>query len=316
MRRISAAWALALLLPACRSSPVPAAPVDAPSAAALAVPATDEDASNAAIALDAAGGGGVYAELPPLDEPTLELSSRFVGFTKDDVYLGYAVSRCDPCPLAFEFKAISKPPISLSYFFQPGLTEEEFERRQKKNDEAVDIKLAKLGVERAEAGRVLRGPFPDEELRFAVDVDAGSNVLLFGAHVPGEPPVYPMHLDVGAHPMARAVPPQIARLKGPEREKALHEFRDEFTMDRPRLAYANVTRDGREIGAVAIAPGAMWYESAVVARMPTSAFVAEIYEGTAKGLAGGNDARAEALMDKARALLSSRSSPSVPAASR
>jgi hypothetical protein len=211
----------------------------------------------------------LYAELPPLDGDGLMLADRRVGFSRDDAYLGWAISGCDPCPLAFHFESPRAPPIDIAYRWNPkddGLLPPEQAKKLADADAAkVDHILESLGIEKASNGRTLRGPFPYPDLVFATahtPADAKGMVTLhFGARVVGHAPIFPIHIALGPHPGWPGA--------------SMHE---------PTLAYANVTHDGSEIGVVAIANGDMWMEQGRVARMSTAKLVGEVYNDTAMGL--------------------------------
>lgn len=113
--------------------------------------------------------------------------------------------------------------------------------------------------------------------------------LLFGAHLPGEEPVYPIRVVIGPHAM-RAVTKNdkdLKKLPPAEREKKLNELVDAYTMSDPILAYANVTKDGRDIGVVALSSGTFWYEVGAVGRMQTATFVKKVRDETSKRHATG-----------------------------
>ena len=194
--------------------------------------------------------GVVPADLG-LNEP------RHVGFSKDDQWLGYEISTCDPCPEEFHFEARNGKPLSFSYYYDPGNQDDE---KEKKTNAEVDAKLAQLDVAKAAAARKLRGPFPYPDLHFATktetDPKTGMTTLFFGANG-----VFPMRVTVEPMPMFSSVP---------AKEKS------EYVAD-PMLVYANVTHDGSEIGIVVIARGPMWWETGGVAGMRTTDFVAAVH---------------------------------------
>lgn len=196
--------------------------------------------------------GVVPADLE-LNEP------RHVGFSKDDQWLGYEISTCDPCPQEFHFEGRSGKPLSFSYYYDPGNHDDE---KEKKTNAEVDAKLAQLDVAKAIDARKLRGPFPYPDLHFATKKETnpktGETTVFFGANG-----VFPMKVTVGPMPMFSQVPAN---------EKS------EYVAD-PMLVYANVTRDGSEIGIVVIARGPMWWETGAVARMRTADFVAAVRAG-------------------------------------
>ncbi len=181
---------------------------------------------------------------------------RLVGYSKDDVWLGYEISTCDPCPEEFHFEANAGKSLSFAYYYDPGNHDDD---KEKKTNADVDTKLAQLDVAKALDARKLRGPFPYPDLHFATktetNAETGESTIFFGANG-----VFPMKVTLGPMPMFGTVPA---------------DERDEYVLD-AMLVYANVTRDGAEIGIVVIARGPMWYEAGRVARMRTADFVASI----------------------------------------
>jgi hypothetical protein len=259
-----------------------------PSASASAAASASLSPNDASTATDP------YAELPPIDatDSNLGLGARVAGYSSDDKYLGWEISTCDPCPSEFHFRGPGVPAIDLRYHYDPAadgeLPADVAEKKRKAVDDAVDARLRALGIAKVPAGRTLRGPFPYPDLVFHVTTVSSQNgtvALLFGAHVSSEPSdlaVHPIRIDIGPHPMLGSIPKEerarIAKLPPAERAKAQKEWDDQWEMRAPELAYANVTKDGRELGVVAIASGTMWYEAAGSARMETAAFAAQIYE--------------------------------------
>ncbi|CAN5763495.1 hypothetical protein BH09MYX1_BH09MYX1_14880 [soil metagenome] len=245
-----------------------------------------------------AGPPDPYAELPAIDAGSPMLADRKAGYSKDDKYLGFEISVCDPCPSEFHFTGPGVPAVDVHYHYDPAndgnLAHDAAEKRAKANDDAVDRKLQELGIDAAKDGRVLRGPFPYPDIVFATTAAQGAQssqkgtvALLFGGHVASEPKStasYPMRIEVGAHPMYDAMPAteraRIAKLPPAERDKAMSDWHAQFGMSPPVLAYVNVTKDGREIGVVAVASGSMWFEAGAVGRMNASAFAAKIYDDT------------------------------------
>ena len=53
-----------------------------------------------------------------------------------------------------------------------------------------------------------------------------------------------------------------------------------YLLHDPVVTFANVTKDGRDIGVVAVATGIMWYETAGVARLPARELAARVYNDT------------------------------------
>ena len=195
--------------------------------------------------------------------------SRRMGFSKDDAYLGWAVSECDPCPVSYHFESPTKPPIDLRGRWEPKedgqLDPKKAQALQDEANAAIERGLTELGVETAAAGRKLRGPFPYPDLVFAETSSrndaAGSVTLHFGAEVIGEPAVFPIHIVLGPHPAGAYA-----------------------NMQTPVVTYANVTRDGSELGVVAMTTGLMWVEFAGMKRMPTEKFVGQVYNDTGMAL--------------------------------
>jgi len=207
-----------------------------------------------------------------IEDDTDRFADRYVGFSKDDAYLGYSISTCDPCPLEFHFESPTRSPLDLAYYSDPGNWDE---AKEKATDAAVDKQLAALGVEKIDAKPRLRGPFPFPDLAFARFVDPapaiGKSSLLFGARVNGYAPVYPIRITLGPHPMFDSPVPAGEDPK---------EWREQWGVSDPTLAYANVTHDGSEIGVVAMSSGTMWWETAGIARMPVASFVGQVYNDT------------------------------------
>lgn len=254
---------------------------------------------------------------------------RPVGFSKDGL-LGTCVSTCDPCPLDCFFRGKDGAAQSFADFYAPSnprvralelsrLPEKERERRiaalEAGERAAFEKKVAALELVKGPPGRPLSGPFPYEDLRLvyraSIDATAGSATLLFGARVDGEEPSFPMRLTFHPHPM-RTLTPKLdpktaASLDAKGRAAAVEalraEYRDQFTISEPTLAYADVTRDGSELGIVGVATGTMWWEEAESARMTTTVFVARVYsEAADRALKRGDTARGAALQAKAVAV--------------
>ena len=290
------AGALLLLSIGCRRNDAAATSAEASAPAAASVgsvaPAVSS-ASDVAVAVAgvaegdasseaAAPVGNPYARLPSLESAP----NAYAGFSKDDRYLGYQISTCGTCPEEFHFVGPGVPKLSFRYFYDPTLDQDVREKREKAHDAEVERKLAALGVQKIKDGRVLRGPFPYPDLTFAVKTSRntanGKVTLHFGARVGAEAPVYPIRIDLGPHPMVRETErdPDWAKLTPSERAKRLEESGEAFSMDEPMLAYANVTKDGHEIGVVATARGSGFYEAGGVARMDVEKFVGEVRAGT------------------------------------
>ena len=194
--------------------------------------------------------------------------TRHVGFTADDAYLGYEISTCDPCSNELHFTSPTQPPIDLAYYYEP---REENAAKQAKQDAEVDRRIKQLGIGTGRQTK-LRGPFPFPDLVFASKTDhndvTGIVTLLFGARVEGYAPVFPMRVDLGPGPMFNV------------KTEAL----ETRMLSEPSLWYANVTKDGSDIGVVAVATGVMWFETAGVARMSARSFAAQVYNDTAMRL--------------------------------
>jgi len=289
-----------------KAPPVPSAA----AAVAIATPTAPVDAGAVEETTDAGldAEAGPFAELPSQNAVIETLGSeRVVGFSDDDRYLGFEISTCDPCPPQFHFRGPGVPALDFAYFWEPGA--DAVEARQKANDAAVEARLASLGAPKTKDGRALRGPFPYTDLLFATTSEQapnGSVTLLVGAHVPGEPPVYPIRIPLGMHPLLQSTSAPGKRFAGlsPAARKAaiIAEIGGDPTRDGV-LAYLNVTKDGRDLGAVGIGQGDYWWESGGVARMPTTKFVAQIYGETAKHMrAEGKATEAADLVAKAALL--------------
>ncbi len=316
--RLAFGFALALvaLAPACKhdgATPTKDAPATGTNDAWVAPPPSASAASSTSVSsADASATPDPYAELPPIDEDgaSVILADRIAGFSSDDKYLGWQISTCDPCPSEFHFRGPGAAPVDLFYHWDPGadgtLPADVAEKRRKAADGAVDARLKSLAADKVEAGRKLRGPFPYPDLIFHVTTGqtsrAGTVALLFGAHVASEPAnlsVHPIRIELGPHEMLGKMSPEerarIAKLPPAERAKAQKDWDDSWGMNPPRLAYANVTKDGRDIGVVAIAGGSMWFETGGSARMSAAAFAAEIYEQTGHRRLDANDAAGAAV---------------------
>lgn len=249
----------------------------------------------------------LFAELPAPDDGYMV--SRPMGFSRDDEYLGWAISRCDPCPVDFHFDGRTKPALDFGYFYEPG--NPNGEALAKKHDAEVERKLKELGVERPGPKRALRGPFPYPELIFATAVDRddfkGTVALLFGAKVEGYAPVFPVRVTLGPHsmfgkPMPAAEQARVAKLPPAERSKELRDWATQWLLRDPDLGYVNVTRDGAELGVVAVTGGSMWEEHGAAVRTSTKAFAAQVYNGTAMRFYQSSKlAQAAALFEKAEA---------------
>lgn len=292
---------VALLLVACRKT------ADAPDAAPaplvvppLASAATEPPAVSADASAPAPVATGPYAEMPAFTAGVLG-SDRVVGFSKDDRYLGFEYTTCDACPTEYRFRGPGVPELHFAYFWAPELDEEVAAKKRAAAQANVEKQLALLGAENADRSRVLRGPFPYPDLVFAAQPtrDAKERVgLLVGAHVPGEEPVFPLRIELGTHPMRGRPIPTWPGEKPATRE----DFDAQFTMQDPELTYVNVTRDGKDLGAVAMAGGTMWFESGGVARMPAASFAAQIYNDTGmRKLTAKENRAAAALFAKAEA---------------
>lgn len=242
--------------------------------ATLAVP-------DAGVAQDPAG---VFADFRVSDAG----GSRVIGFSADDAYLGYEHSSCDPCPQEFDFVSPRRPPVHLSYLYDPAnANKPDYEARRARNDAAVDAALKGLGAERQQAPFKLRGPFPYEDLVFAYKVERqdhkGIVLVHFGLRVRGDDAVFLVHLALGPHPLWNPSPElaaTLAKLPPAEREAQLRDHRKSYPVRDPDDIYMNVSRDGSELGFVAVARGAMWIEMGDLARRDTKTLVAETYNET------------------------------------
>lgn len=195
---------------------------------------------------------------------------RIVGFSEDDKYVGWSISTCDPCPTEHHFRGPGVPNVDLANFYRPDLDEATQERLRKQNDDMVERRLKTLGAVKATEGRALRGPFPSD-LIFASKIESDEKTktatVLFGARVVGEKePVFPMRVPLGPHPMLHRIPKGVSAA----------EWNDQWGLNDPRVVYANVTKDGKEIAVVAITGGSMWWEDGGFARMKTDEFVAKV----------------------------------------
>ena len=296
----------------------------------------DDDAGTGAPSCDGIALPKSVARLgcPDRTADTSEMASRPTGFSRDGTLIGGCVSSCDPCPLSCVFRAKDRTVRAFSDYYAPvnararvietsALPEAEKERRlealSKSESDAFSKKVAALGLDRGPPGRPLSGPFPYDDLALVakgeVDPKLGQATLHFGAAVDGEEPVYPIHIVLPPHPMWNGAlsldQKALAKLAPKARAKAVADaraqLRAEFTLREPEVAYADMTKDGAELGVVALVTGPMWYENAESARMPTRAFVAKIYEETAARRAGRGDTEGGAkLRAKAIAATSAR----------
>jgi hypothetical protein len=251
-----------------------------------------------AVALVTASASAVAVPRTPLKaNPTLfaELSSpnelyfgdeRRMGFSEKDDYLGYEISRCDACRSEFHFTSPTQPALDFGYFNDMGNPNAPGAQQQNAD---VERKLRMLDVHEGN-WRKLRGPFPYPDLVFATATDRndvqGKVSLLFGAHVVGYAPVFPIRVEVGPSPMfgTPMMPSEQARvaaLPPDERAKELRAWTNQWLLNDPGVAYANVTHDGSDVGVVAVATGSMWLEMGAVARMSAKAFAGQVYNDTA-----------------------------------
>jgi hypothetical protein len=248
----------------------------------------------------------VLAEIPATAASRSDLfENRYMGFTADDAYLGYEVSRCDPCPTELHFVSPTKPPLDLSYYYDPGHYDAALEKKQ---NAEVRRRVDALGVAK-KPQRTLRGPFPFPDLVFASKTarsDAtGKVTVLFGARVDRYAPVFPMRVDLGPMPgfgtkMDPGEQARVAKLPPDERAKEIEQWNASWLLSEPLLTYANVTKDGSDVGIVAVATGTLWYETGGVARMGARAFAGRVYNDTAMRLhAAKKYAEAAALFEKA-----------------
>lgn len=255
------------------------------------------------------------------------LRERPAGFSRDGAFVGVCVSACDPCPLACTVHGRSGATKHFSDYYAPESAETQalerlppspaIERRiaaiEEAKHAAFEKSLGALGLAKGPPGRPLAGPFPYEDLALVtageVSATTGRATLSFGARVDGEEPVYPIRIVLPPTPMWNAPLPldraAMAKLDPVERKEETDrlraEMREQFALSEPVLVYADVTRDGAEIAAVAMVTSSMWYEDGAAARMATKTFVAKVYEETAERRAKrGDRAGAAALREKAR----------------
>jgi tetratricopeptide (TPR) repeat protein len=139
----------------------------------------------------------------------------------------------------------------------------------KSHNDAIEAKLTNLGVERNPAPYTLRGPFPFPDLAFAyqvsLDTAKGTEIVSMGLRVKGEEPVLPVRLVLGPNDAFNS---------------STNKNEMQLTTDIDAI-YANVTKDGSEIGFVANAHGMMWTDFAALARRKTTDLVSQTYNGTA-----------------------------------
>jgi hypothetical protein len=259
----------------------------------------------------------VLSKIPCVEQTDSYLHERTMGYSKDGRYLGFCISTCDPCPTECTFTdGPSRARVKLDFYstlndpvFQAGKISEDEAR---KRGDAIDARHQKFLVTNAipkiTTQRVLHGPWRWDDVVFesrtSTSETTGKAIVELGGSVDGGPAFYPMRVEVGPHsgfsmPIPKGTVPPSATAD--ERKQALANWRAEWALD-PRLAVVDVTPDGKEIGVVAFAHGAMWFEAAEVARMPASAFAARVYDESAKAAkASGDAAKAEALAAKAKA---------------
>lgn len=282
-------WPL-VFIAACGASPSSRTPTNAPMIAktisAAPIASQSEAAPQSAAAPPQSQEEPNAALFSMFDDDSSNYTRRPAGFSQDDAYLGYAISTCDPCPLEFHFESPTKPALTLAYYYQPGAHDDVAEKR---TNAEVDRKLKEMGVIDASASRKARGPFPYPDLIFASHVDPapalGKITVRFGARVAGYAPVFPLKADLGPMPLwndiSKPMQAAIARLPQSERQRAIDEHNASYTMTGAEIVYANVTHDGSELGVAAIGTGVMWWETGVVMRTKTRAFVAQVYNDTA-----------------------------------
>lgn len=261
------------------AAPPSASVAPSPDAAVAALP---DDAGAAPVASSAPSQPWPFSELPLRDDAMGMFGGRRGGFSSDDRYLGYEISTCDPCPSEFVFETPRGRPLTMSYYYAPAAHSLDDEA---KHDAQVNKRLRELGVRPFLESRALRGPFPYPDITFASKTERApddSVTLFFGGHLPNEAPVYPMKITIAPHPMRAVIMKDKELLKLPpaEREKERTERLEGMTVSDPVLVYANVTKDGRDIGIVAISSGTFSYEAAATSRMQTSVFVQKVRDET------------------------------------
>jgi hypothetical protein len=235
----------------------------------------------------------VLSKIPCVDDAYAQPGSRAMGFSKDGRYLGFCISSCDACPTSCRFDdAVTKRAVILDGYSSLGdpllqagkITEEEAQRRGEAQDAKRDAFLADHGVAKVTAQRVLHGPWPYDDLvletRESRDRARGTVTVEVGASVVGSsaPPVFPIRIELGPHPGFRMPMPkdEVPKDASPgDRKKALAAWRDQWMLD-AIAAVVDVTPDGKDLGVVAFAHGAMWFEDARVARMPVASFAAKV----------------------------------------
>jgi hypothetical protein len=295
-------------------------PIESPSpdvSAPAALVPTANDASVAA-STDAGDECDPAAAPAPLREiACIEgMYSHTMGFSKDGRLFGYCVSTCDPCPSECTFAdAKAKKSIRFAFSFLPAdpdyqsgkIGEDEAQRRAEKRDAKWTKFLADNAIPETQPQRVFHGPwrFADVAVTTRVTKDAPgeAGTLHVGGRVDGAPPVFPIRLRIGPHPMYGAPSPEVRAAiakatTAEDKQQIVEEWRSNWTMSEPILAVFDVTPDGQDIGVVAFASGAMWFEAAEMARMRQGEFAARIYEGVAS--AATDPSRASELREKAR----------------
>lgn len=253
-----------------------------------------------------------------------DLGRRPVGFSKDGKYLGVCLSSCDSCPLVCTFEARSGPPLSFENYdarndprvpaleASKTMSSAEIDRKlealRAAGEQAFTTRLEALGLTPGAQGQKLAAAFPYPELalvhRLSHDEKTDVGVVEVGAKVGAEEPVYPIRIEIPPHPMRARLPIERITVKGPERAAAIEElkreFAEQFTMDLPELLYFDLSTDGSDVGVVAAASGRMWFEAAKVKRVPTTAFVGHVLNGTGmRLLTRGDAAGAAALFERA-----------------
>lgn len=277
-----------IVAPAESAAPNEAGAVLAPDAAGDAAPLVTVDAGNACPP------PVVPKELTKVVcvEDYERLEGRTMGFSKDGRYFGYCISNCDPCPAQCDFSASSGPPVSLRFadynaIARPNLSEDEIKRRMDANDRPLQRFLDDNAIPKITKVRVLHGPWRYPELVLATrstqNESTGTSILEVGASADGGEPVFPIRIELGPHAMWRSPLPKDSVPKSAsagERAKALAEWRGQWAMRPATAAVIDVSPDGKDLGVVGFATGAMWYEDARAVRMPVDVFAKRVHAGS------------------------------------
>lgn len=298
---IAACWVVACSRNATGEAPAMAAPdpvrVEPPRDAGGAADAGQDAGEVPHAACDPSRWARPLRDLPCLSET---FTRRPVGFSGEarasrgggeGRTLVSCISTCDPCPLSCTFDD-GKHQTVLSYFDSTGmaglqnLSDDRIEKLRAAHDKKLDDRLARLDLSvprdlpLARGDRApLRGPFGYDDLTFALepipDPGDGSVGVAFGARIDGEAPVLSQRIVLPPHPMRGQAP------KDAQSAEARAEWNAQWTMTPPDL-FVDVSRDGKELGLIAMSSGAMWYEASTTRRLSTAAFAAHVYAETAR----------------------------------